>query len=67
LWVQCDNPECLKWRKLPPSVKSKDLPEKWYCCDHPEKKWRSCDVSEELEEENEEAMQPYVKKQKKRL
>ncbi|KAK3706874.1 hypothetical protein QZH41_018437 [Actinostola sp. cb2023] len=67
LWVQCDNPECLKWRKLPPNVGTDNLPEKWYCVDHPEGKWRSCDVPEELEDETEESVQPYVKKQKKRL
>lgn len=46
---------------------SESLPEKWYCSDHPEEQWRSCDVPEELEEEAEDSVQPYVKKQKKRM
>ena len=30
-WVQCENPNCLKWRRLPDHIDPKDLPEKWYC------------------------------------
>ena len=28
LWVQCENPDCLKWRKVPGNVTPEDLPEK---------------------------------------
>ncbi|KAL9968840.1 hypothetical protein ACROYT_G020979 [Oculina patagonica] len=64
IWVQCDNPDCLKWRKLPDGTDEKKLPEKWYCKDNPNPKMRSCSIPEEKEEELE---QPYVKTQKKRL
>jgi hypothetical protein len=30
-WVQCENAECNKWRKLPQLVDVDALPEKWYC------------------------------------
>ena len=64
IWVQCDNPECLKWRKLPDGTVPNKLPDKWYCKDNPSPNMRSCDIPEEKEEEIE---QPYVKTQKKRL
>ena len=31
LWVQCDNPGCLKWRKLTDIVDPAHIPDKWYC------------------------------------
>lgn len=47
-WVQCENPTCLKWRKLPWHVDIDLLPEKFYCKDNI---WttgkRSCDVPED--------------------
>lgn len=64
IWVQCDNPACLKWRKLPEGTDPEKLPDKWYCKDNPYPHMRSCDIPEEKEEEME---QPYVKTQKKRL
>ena len=68
IWVQCDNPHCLKWRKLPAGTNPDKLPEKWYCQQNPDPAFRSCDVPEEKDEtEPEEAVQPYVKTQKKRL
>ena len=63
-WVQCDNPQCLKWRKLPDGTDLEKLPDKWYCQDSPYPHMRSCDIPEEKEDEIE---QPYVKTQKKRL
>ena len=33
-WVQCENPECLKWRKLPWHVDVDLLPEKFFCKDN---------------------------------
>ncbi|XP_029214012.2 MORC family CW-type zinc finger protein 3-like isoform X3 [Acropora millepora] len=63
-WVQCDNLDCLKWRKLPDGTNLEKLPDKWYCQDSPYPHMRSCDIPEEKEDEIE---QPYVKTQKKRL
>ena len=62
--MQCDNPDCLKWRKLPDGTDPDKLPDKWYCKDNPNPNMRSCNIPEEKEEEIE---QPYVKTQKKRL
>ncbi len=30
-WIQCENPECLKWRKLPSWLRDEELPEKFTC------------------------------------
>lgn len=49
-WVQCENPKCMKWRKLPWHVDVDLLPEKFFCsqnvwnpgydnCDAPEDDW----------------------------
>lgn len=49
-WVQCDRPECGKWRRLPWHVDVDALPDKFYCedniwnsnantCDAPEDGW----------------------------
>lgn len=47
-WVQCENPNCLKWRKLPWHVDVDMLPEKFFCKDN---KWNptlnSCEAPEE--------------------
>ena len=47
-WVQCENPDCLKWRKIPWHVDIDLLPEKFFCKDN---KWNpaasSCDVPED--------------------
>lgn len=54
-WVQCENPNCLKWRKLPWHVDVDLLPEKFFCkdniwttgkksCDVPEDKWDMSDA-----------------------
>lgn len=37
LWVQCEYPECLKWRTLPKDTDRKKLPKVWYCKFHPNK------------------------------
>ena len=31
VWVQCDHPECLKWRLLRDINDPSRLPDKWYC------------------------------------
>ena len=49
-WVQCENPQCYKWRRLPWHINAAELPEKWTCCmntwdpseascDAPQKAW----------------------------
>lgn len=54
-WVQCEHPDCLKWRKVPWHVDVDALPEKFYCsdnkwnpavasCDAPEDTWDECDA-----------------------
>jgi hypothetical protein len=54
-WVQCENPTCLKWRKLPWHVDIDLLPEKFFCkdnvwtsgkksCEVPEDKWDMSDA-----------------------
>jgi len=47
-WVQCENPDCLKWRKIPWHVDPDTMPEKFFCKDN---KWdldfASCDALEE--------------------
>ena len=35
LWVQCDQPECLKWRRLKDCKNPSDIPEKWFCSMNP--------------------------------
>lgn len=36
LWVQCDFPKCLKWRRLPGGTDPSKLPEMWFCYLHPD-------------------------------
>lgn len=52
-WVQCENPECLKWRRLPFYVDIDLLPEKFFCKDN---EWnpaaQSCDAPEDEWDEN---------------
>ena len=47
-WVQCENPNCMKWRRLPWFVDTAALPEMFRCEDN---KWEqdkaSCDVPED--------------------
>lgn len=35
VWVQCDYPDCLKWRKMPEGTDPSSLPSSWYCYMHP--------------------------------
>ena len=47
-WVQCENPKCLKWRKLPWHVDVDLLPEKFFCKDNIwNPKSQSCEASED--------------------
>jgi hypothetical protein len=54
-WVQCENPECMKWRKIPWHVDVDLFPEKFFCkdnkwnqaansCDFPEDDWDEADA-----------------------
>jgi hypothetical protein len=54
-WVQCENPECMKWRKIPWHVDVDLFPEKFFCkdnewnqaantCDDPEDDWDEADA-----------------------
>ncbi|KAA6417195.1 MAG: hypothetical protein FRX49_12832 [Trebouxia sp. A1-2] len=36
LWVQCDFPQCLKWRKMPSGTHPHTLPDNWFCYNHPD-------------------------------
>ena len=65
-WAQCDEPTCLKWRKLPDGIDPDCLPEKWFCFMNPDPNFKSCDVPEEKEDENA-SITPYEKVQKRRL
>lgn len=52
LWVQCDSPQCLKWRMLPPNTLQKNLPELWMCSYHPDpvKARLGCDAPEDRQQ-----------------
>jgi CW-type Zinc Finger/Protein SET DOMAIN GROUP 2 C-terminal/SET domain len=47
-WVQCERPECMKWRKIPWYVDADLLPERFFCEDN---KWNpaanNCDAPED--------------------
>ena len=47
-WVQCEDPKCLKWRKLPWHVDVDLLPEQFYCKDNVWNPSRqTCDATED--------------------
>ena len=47
IWAQCENPNCEKWRKLPPgTVVSENEP--WYCYMNPDSERNTCSASEEV-------------------
>lgn len=46
-WVQCENPECQKWRKIPFHVDVDLLPAKFYCKDNLWSDKNSCEASED--------------------
>ncbi|KAL4452000.1 hypothetical protein ABPG75_007662 [Micractinium tetrahymenae] len=45
-WVQCENPNCNKWRKVPPGYQPKE-DEPWYCYLNPDDRKGTCSASEE--------------------
>ena len=63
-WVQCENPTCLKWRKLPWHVDVDLLPEAFFCkdniwnpksrnCDAPEDQWDMGDAPIKFDQDEE--------------
>ena len=50
-WVQCDDPACLKWRKLPFGSALGDDAADWFCHMNPDERYNSCEIGEEKEEE----------------
>ncbi|KAK7488757.1 hypothetical protein BaRGS_00020054 [Batillaria attramentaria] len=47
-WIQCDNPHCLKWRKVgKEEIQCLTKSDKWYCTLNKDLNFSSCDVPEE--------------------
>jgi len=44
-WVQCENPNCNKWRLLPPGTEVNEN-EAWYCYMNPDPDKNTCSASE---------------------
>lgn len=49
VWIQCDGPDCEKWRKLPAGYSASDFPEKFNCSmlKRIDPQFASCSVPEE--------------------
>ena len=46
-WVQCENPNCEKWRRIPhDAVIDEDAP--WYCYMNPDPERNTCSAAEEV-------------------
>jgi hypothetical protein len=63
-WVQCDNPACLKWRKLPFGTSLPDTDAEWFCHLNADLSHNSCDIPEDKEEEEVTAQNPKYKSEK---
>lgn len=50
-WVQCDNENCQKWRKLPFGASLGDTDADWFCHMNPDDRYNSCEIPEHKEEE----------------
>ncbi|XP_065304664.1 uncharacterized protein [Dermacentor albipictus] len=46
-WVQCDNPECNKWRYLANVIDPSELPQKWFCSMNSDPKHNTCEAEED--------------------
>ena len=47
MWVQCDHPNCQKWRRVA-AANADDLgDDPWYCSMNPDRSVNSCDAQEE--------------------
>lgn len=53
LWVQCDEPECQKWRRLPYGTRRDTLPARWVCMNNPDVLYNTCEADEEPEKDPE--------------
>ena len=45
VWAQCENPECNKWRRLPPHTVVNET-EPWYCRMNPDPQHNACHIPE---------------------
>jgi CW-type Zinc Finger len=45
-WAQCENPNCQKWRRLPPGAPEINEDEPWYCYLNPDATRNTCSASE---------------------
>lgn len=45
VWAQCENPDCNKWRRLPPNTVLNEN-EPWYCRMNVDPNFNSCDIPE---------------------
>lgn len=52
-WVQCDQPDCNKWRYLADVIDPSELPNKWYCSMNTDPKRNSCNAEEDSPPEDE--------------
>ena len=46
-WVQCEHPDCLKWRKISVFDAEQLTNDPWYCQYNPDPTFASCSVKEE--------------------
>ncbi|KAJ8246680.1 hypothetical protein GJAV_G00254220 [Gymnothorax javanicus] len=53
-WVQCDS--CHKWRKVPDGIDANKLPERWFCHQNADPKFRTCAADQELEDSMDEEL-----------
>ncbi|XP_064598348.1 MORC family CW-type zinc finger protein 3-like isoform X2 [Liolophura sinensis] len=66
LWAQCD--KCLKWRRMPPTIREGELPKKWFCHMNLDATHNRCDIPEEAEDDEDMLMRPsYEKTYKKQM
>eukprot|EP00898_Chlorokybus_atmophyticus_P006702 jgi/Chlat1/7032/Chrsp56S06703 len=48
-WVQCDNPECSKWRRVSVEIAKRiEDDTRWQCKDNPDKAFASCSAPQQL-------------------
>ncbi|KAJ7517023.1 hypothetical protein O6H91_21G008800 [Diphasiastrum complanatum] len=75
VWVQCDDPSCLKWRVLPDGTDPASLPDVWYCTYHPNPRYRrheepeqewDASVPHEIVERRKERKREYDREKKER-
>ncbi|WAQ95083.1 ZCPW2-like protein, partial [Mya arenaria] len=47
IWVQCDNPDCQKWRRIPARFADSLDDQSWYCHMNPDRNMNTCSATEE--------------------